>query len=495
MPYGSVPETGGGGGGGIAVTSVAGMTGDVTLTKADVGLGNVDNTSDAVKNAAAATLTNKAISGADNTLTNIGNSSLVNSSVTIAGVSVSLGASITQDQITGLSGTGLVKRTGTNTLAVAASSVDYAPATSGTAILYGNGTGGFANVTIGSGLTFSGGTLSATGGGGGVSGPGSSTTNAIAKWNGTGGSALSNSGWTIDGSDVLALTNSVNGGNGPRIRNNSTGSAAGADIGFTNNSGNSAFFGLGGSANPSFGNRLYFYGGTNVNTVEFWTNAQQNTYFDNARGPVTVKSEMTISNVTTDAFFNIDGGVKNRGLRIKTGTQVRWTMYADDLAESGSNAGSNFWLTAWSDAGSPRLDIFFVKRDTGNTIFGGDWGGIPTDTGGIIQILGTTRTQTSGFTAGLQIRPIYNQTSGTAANTDLHINRVETAVGSGAQYLIDAQVGDVSRLRLHTTGTVFLVNATSAPGSNPSGGGFIYIESGALKYRGSSGTITTVAAA
>lgn len=38
-----------------------------------------------------------------------------------------------------------------------------APATSGTSILYGNGSGGFSNVTVGSGLTFSTGTLSATG--------------------------------------------------------------------------------------------------------------------------------------------------------------------------------------------------------------------------------------------------------------------------------------------------------------------------------------------
>ena len=43
-----------------------------------------------------------------------------------------------------------------------------APATSGTAILYGNGLGGFSNVTIGSGVSFAGGTLSATGSGGTV---------------------------------------------------------------------------------------------------------------------------------------------------------------------------------------------------------------------------------------------------------------------------------------------------------------------------------------
>ena len=43
-----------------------------------------------------------------------------------------------------------------------------APATSGTSILYGNGTGGFSNVTIGTGVSFVAGTLSATGSGGTV---------------------------------------------------------------------------------------------------------------------------------------------------------------------------------------------------------------------------------------------------------------------------------------------------------------------------------------
>ena len=50
------------------VTSVASKQGVVTLVKGDVGLGNVDNTSDATKNSAAATLTNKTIAGSANTL-------------------------------------------------------------------------------------------------------------------------------------------------------------------------------------------------------------------------------------------------------------------------------------------------------------------------------------------------------------------------------------------------------------------------------------------
>ena len=48
----------------------------VALDKTAVGLGNVDNTSDATKNAAAVALTNKTISGASNTITNVGVASL-----------------------------------------------------------------------------------------------------------------------------------------------------------------------------------------------------------------------------------------------------------------------------------------------------------------------------------------------------------------------------------------------------------------------------------
>lgn len=60
-----------------AVSSVAGRTGDVTLTKTDVGLANVDNTSDATKLAAPGILTHKTISGQDNTLLDVSADSLI----------------------------------------------------------------------------------------------------------------------------------------------------------------------------------------------------------------------------------------------------------------------------------------------------------------------------------------------------------------------------------------------------------------------------------
>lgn len=45
------------------------------------------------------------------------------------------------------------------------------------------------------------------------------------------------------------------------------------------------------------------------------------------------------------------------------------------------------------------------------------------------------------------------------------------------------------------TGVIAIANATTAPTSNPTGGGILYVEGGALKYRGSNGTVTTIAPA
>jgi hypothetical protein len=47
---------------------------------------------------------------------------------------------------------------------------------------------------------------------------------------------------------------------------------------------------------------------------------------------------------------------------------------------------------------------------------------------------------------------------------------------------------------LATDDSLFLANQSAAPGT-PSGGGVIYVESGSLKFKGSSGTVTTLGVA
>jgi hypothetical protein len=56
----------------------------LSLVKADVGLTNVDNTSDSTKNSASATLTNKTIDGSSNTLTNVSLSTGVTGNLPVA---------------------------------------------------------------------------------------------------------------------------------------------------------------------------------------------------------------------------------------------------------------------------------------------------------------------------------------------------------------------------------------------------------------------------
>ena len=104
--------------------------------------------------------------------------------------------------------TGILKGNGT-AISAATSGTDYAPATSGTSILYGNGSGGFSNVTIGSGISFAAGTLSATGSGGTV------TSVSVVSSNGFAGT-VANASTT----PAITLTTSITGllyGNGTAL--------------------------------------------------------------------------------------------------------------------------------------------------------------------------------------------------------------------------------------------------------------------------------------
>jgi hypothetical protein len=70
--------------------------------------------------------------------------------------------------------------------------------------------------------------------------------------------------------------------------------------------------------------------------------------------------------------------------------------------------------------------------------------------------------------------------------------------GNGAAPSERARIDAIGNLLLGGTSTpgarvMYIANATTVPASNPSGGGVLYVEGGALKYRGSSGTVTTIA--
>jgi hypothetical protein len=80
----------------------------------------------------------------------------------------------------------------------------------------------------------------------------------------------------------------------------------------------------------------------------------------------------------------------------------------------------------------------------------------------ITALINGTISASSGVQYLQSIAPTINQ-SGTAGYTALLINPTETATGSGAKTLIDAQVGGASKFKVDNTGTVTSAGDISVP--------------------------------
>lgn len=137
-------------------------TGTVTAVTGTAPVVSSGGTTPDISMAAANASTDGYLTSTDwNTFNNKGSGTVTSVSVVSAnGFAGTSGGGATPALTLSTTITGLLKGNGT-AISAATSGVDYAPATSGTSILYGNGSGGFSNVTVGTGLTFSAGTLSA----------------------------------------------------------------------------------------------------------------------------------------------------------------------------------------------------------------------------------------------------------------------------------------------------------------------------------------------
>ena len=83
----------------------------------------------------------------------------------------------------------------------------------------------------------------------------------------------------------------------------------------------------------------------------------------------------------------IDGDAgQNRLISYRTGAVQRFGLYVNNTAESGTNAGSNFAIRAYSDAGALLTTPLFINRATGNV-------GVNTTTGTAkLQVVGSGST-------------------------------------------------------------------------------------------------------
>ena len=201
--------------------------------------------------------------------------------------------------------TGLLKGNGT-AISAAASGTDYAPATSGTSILYGDGAGGFNNVTIGTGVAFAGGTLSATGSGGTV-------TSVAALTLGTTGTDLSST--VANGTTTPVITLQV-----PTASASNRGALSAADWTTFNNKGSGTVTSVtgtspvvsSGGATPAISMAAATTSVNGYLTSTDWNtfNGKQpaGSYLVNG-GALGTPSSGTVTNLTGTASININGTV------------------------------------------------------------------------------------------------------------------------------------------------------------------------------------------
>lgn len=191
----------------------------------------------------------------------------------------------------------------------------------------------------------------------------------------------------------------------------------------------------------------------------------------------------TIYNSATDANFTTAGWGK--ALELVKATAIQWLKGVGTISRA---------------MGLTTDEKFYVMRSTADDNSAAATYDLVIDGSGNIGV-GTTTPD------GLQVNVAVAATARGIDNVRMGVlSGLPTIVleeGAGAtQWLIDnssgtfrLQLGSTTFLTIDTNSVWFLKNVGGAPGSNPVGGGYLFVESGALKYRGSSGTVTTIAAA
>ncbi|MGW2932970.1 hypothetical protein ACWDA7_14130 [Streptomyces sp. NPDC001156] len=231
----------------------------------------------------------------------------------------------------------------------------------------------------------------------------------------------------------------------------------------------------------------------------------------------------------------------------------RWKIRANTDTESGSNAGTNFQIIRCADDGTQLGTPLFIQRSDGQITNGAPsaksarwaaaWGtsgihgfsaqpsatigsaaafdavmsanterafqaNVTGDANRRFVVFADGKTEWGDGTASRDVN-LYRSAAGTLA-TDFSLTvggtfRAPTMRGSisasGTLTLQSTSNATKGTINIGSsqwndgTNVILVANTTAAPASNPVGGGYLYVESGALKFRGSSGTVTVIAPA
>lgn len=186
----------------------------------------------------------------------------------------------------------------------------------------------------------------------------------------------------------------------------------------------------------------------------------------------------------------------------------RWQLVANATAESGSNVGSDFELRNFSDTGTALSTGVTMKRSNGFVgILGNTAPGQALDVG-IASASGTnaaarvnrgTTSQTASYILATGGNERWALRMSNDTTDDAHLRNVQQGLDA---ILIESRATQLNMQLLGGTkafgggvGVIGITNCNTPPSSTPSGGGVLYVDAGALKFKGSSGTVTTLGVA
>jgi hypothetical protein len=253
----------------------------------------------------------------------------------------------------------------------------------------------------------------------------------------------------------------------------------------------------------TFNNKQPALNGTGFVKISGTTISYDNSTYYLASNPNGYTSNLgTVTSVTASSPLSSSGG-----------TTPNITIQQASGSQSGFLSSTD-WTTFNNKIGGT-IATGQVAFGTGTGVVGGDSGLIWNNTTKNL-FIGNSNTpsltiQTSSGAGGVG-NPIIELKRTTILGLKLEVfPNVEgriSATGADIGFLSFYTGANAERMRIDSTGNVGIgttnqfgsgvrvigiANATTVPTSNPTGGGVLYVESGALKYRGSSGTVTTIA--
>jgi len=306
---------------------------------------------------------------------------------------------------------------------------------------------------------------------------GSGTTTYIPKWDGS--TSLTNSQIFDNGSSVTVGSNV-------------------ALYKFAVNPVSNSYFGVGFTGTNSIFVNAVDSGYTSIPIVN---NAQSHSWAIGYSDAMLLNSSLNLLIGTTSG---VSGGGKlqvNGDVNINGNFKINGTIIGGGGGSGITGSGSANMVPKWTSA-SAIADSALFDNGAYSMAIGTTSVSFPADRKGLVirpngansgEILVQSTNNTNGSTDGLTFSNIYNEGGAIYQRANFHLR-------FGTNNLERLRISENGNLGFNTTNqfgggvkVIGINNCSTAPTTNPSSGGVIYVESGALKYRGDLGTVTTIA--